>query len=298
MVNQHSYDIVLMDMQMPVMDGLTATKEIRKLTQFKDLPILAMTANAMDQDKEKCAEAGMNDHVAKPIDPDELFNALLKWIKPKTSLRDKEPKQNKVTDTVIDHSGLQAIEGLDTQLGLKRVMGKMPLYLNMLKKYVETGHAAVSDLRNALADNDQEVAERVAHTCKGVNGNIGASALQSMAGSIEKLVKGNHDRDQILREFETFAVAQTSMVDAISSVLPVNPSETKVSTSKVLKKPMDKKVFDKFIALLKDDDTEASIYLALNETDFKAHFTEVIFNNMTEALLDFDFEKALALAIG
>ena len=298
MVSQYPYDIVLMDMQMPVMDGLTATREIRKLDQFKDLPILAMTANAMDQDKEKCAEAGMNDHVAKPIDPDELFNALLKWIKPKTSLLDKEANKKKVGDTVIDPSGLEAIVGLDTKLGLKRVMGKMPLYLNMLKKYVETGHAAVTDLRNALAMNDQEVAERVAHTCKGVNGNIGASGLQAMAGSIEKLVKVNHDRDQIMREFEAFAVAQISMVDAISSALPVGPSEVKVSGSNGLKKPMDKKVYDKFIALLKDDDTEANVYLELNETDFKAHFTEVIFNNMTEALLDFDFEKALALATG
>ncbi len=297
MIGQHTYDIVLMDMQMPVMDGLTATREIRKLDQFKNLPILAMTANAMDQDKEKCADAGMNDHVAKPIDPNELFNALLKWIQPKTSLLDKKAIQKKVVDVVNDASRLEAIPGLDIKLGLKRVMGKMPLYLNMLKKYVETGYTAVSDLRNALVANDQEVAERVAHTCKGVNGNIGASALQSMAGSIEKLVKSNYDRDQMMREFETFAAAQISMVDAISSALPVVPSEAKVPESKVLKKLMDKKVFDKFIALLKDDDTEASIYLELNETDFKAHFTEVIFNNMTEALLDFDFEKALALAI-
>jgi two-component system sensor histidine kinase/response regulator len=285
-------------MQMPVMDGLTATREIRKLDQFKDLPILAMTANAMDQDKEKCAEAGMNDHVAKPIDPDDLFNALLKWIKPKTSFLEKEATQNKVIDTVGEQSVLESIEGLDTKLGLKRVMGKMPLYLNMLKKYVETGHAAVSDLRNALAINDQEVAERVAHTFKGVNGNIGASSLQAMAGSIEKLVKTNHDHDQIMQEFETFAVAQINMVNAISSALVDGLSDIKASSSNALKKPMDKKMYDKFISLLEDDDTEANVYLELNEVDFKAHFTEVIFNNMTEALLNFDFEKALALAKG
>ncbi len=296
MVSQHLYDIVLMDMQMPVMDGLTATKEIRKLDQFKDLPILAMTANAMDQDKEKCAEAGMNDHVAKPIDPDDLFNALLKWIKPKTSPLVKEAKQIKEVEAINQTTGLDSIVGLDTKLGLKRVMGKMPLYLNMLKKYVETGHTAVSDLRNALAMNDQEVAERIAHTFKGVNGNIGASALQAMADSIEKLVKLNNDRDQLMQEFETFAVAQISMVEAISSALPVGSSETSTSPSNRVKKPIDKKVFDKFIELLKDDDTDANVYLELHESAFKAHFSEVIFNNMTEALLDFDFEKALALA--
>lgn len=296
MVSQRPYDIVLMDMQMPVMDGLTATREIRKLDQFKELPILAMTANAMDQDKEKCAEAGMNDHVAKPIDPDELFNALLKWIKPITSVLEKEVKPKKVEETLNETFGFEAIVGLDTKLGLKRVMGKMPLYLNMLKKYVETGYTAVSDLRNALVANDHEVAERVAHTCKGVNGNIGASALQIMAGSIEKSVKERIDINQIMQEFEVFAIAQISMVDAISKTLPVVQTESKVSGSKGVNKPIDKKMLDKFIALLNDDDTEANVYLERNETDFKAHFSEVIFNNMTNALLDFDFEKALALA--
>jgi two-component system sensor histidine kinase/response regulator len=238
MVTQNSYEIVLMDMQMPVMDGLTATKEIRKLEQFKDLPILAMTANAMDQDKEKCAEAGMNDHVAKPIDPDDLFNALLKWIKPKALTQAKNNVQpNKEAEVFKEASDLDAIAGLDTKLGLKRVMGKMPLYLTMLKKYVETGNAAISELRNALSANDNEVAERVAHTCKGVNGNIGASGLQLMAGSIEKLVKGNHDRGQLMEEFEAFASAQTIMVDAIARVLSLSSVEPQASLSAESTKP-------------------------------------------------------------
>ena len=77
------YDIVLMDMQMPVMDGVTATGEIRKDARFKDLPVVAMTANAMQGDRDRCLAAGMNDHVAKPIEPENLWKALLKWIKPR-----------------------------------------------------------------------------------------------------------------------------------------------------------------------------------------------------------------------
>ena len=83
MLDKRSYDIVLMDMQMPVMDGTTATREIRKDERFKDLPIVAMTANVMEADIEKCREAGMWDHIGKPIDPDELFGKLLKWVKPR-----------------------------------------------------------------------------------------------------------------------------------------------------------------------------------------------------------------------
>jgi two-component system sensor histidine kinase/response regulator len=151
MIALHAYDIVLMDMQMPVMDGLTATREIRKMDRFKDLAVLAMTANAMDQDKEKCAEAGMNDHVAKPIDPDELFNALLKWIKPKAHAEAKLQLAKKTEHAADAPLDLDAIAGLDTKLGLKRVMGKMPLYVSMLKKYVETGPAALADLKQAIA---------------------------------------------------------------------------------------------------------------------------------------------------
>ncbi len=81
MLNKRPYDIVLMDMQMPVMDGITATREIRQDERFQNLPILAMTANVMEADIEKCREAGMQDHIGKPIDPDELFAKLLKWVK-------------------------------------------------------------------------------------------------------------------------------------------------------------------------------------------------------------------------
>lgn len=296
MVGQHAYDIVLMDMQMPVMDGLTATREIRKIDQFKDLAILAMTANAMDQDKEKCAAAGMNDHVAKPIDPEELFNALLKWIKPKAGSMGKAQKE-KTVESVIDVSvGLESIAGLDTKLGLKRVMGKMPLYISMLKKYVETGHTALADLRNALAVKDQDTAERIAHTCKGVNGNIGASALQDIAGKIEKSVKKTMDGDELLKDVEQLCLAQTAMVDAISKVLSLDVEKVNLVTLEAAKRPMDQKILNPFIALLKDDDTGALAYLEEHELAFKTQFSNQIFNSMNEALLEFNFEKALALA--
>lgn len=297
MLDLHAYDIVLMDMQMPVMDGLTATREIRKIDRFKDLAVLAMTANAMDQDKEKCAEAGMNDHVAKPIDPDELFNALLKWIKPKAQVgaalpQDKHSKQS--ADAPID---LDSIAGLDTKLGLKRVMGKMPLYINMLKKYVETGPAALLDLKQAIAVKDQDTAERIAHTFKGISGNIGASALQDMAGNIEKLIKTPKNKDALLKDLEQFSLAQNAMVDAIALALSLDCTKADSTAPEVQKQAMDEKILQSFIALLKDDDTGALPYLEKHEQAFKAHFSNQIFNTINEALLEFNFEKALVLVI-
>jgi two-component system sensor histidine kinase/response regulator len=297
MIAQHVYDIVLMDMQMPVMDGLTATREIRKIDRFKDLAVLAMTANAMDQDKEKCAEAGMNDHVAKPIDPDELFNALLKWIKPKAQVGEALPQakhEQQVADAPID---LDTIAGLDTKLGLKRVMGKMPLYINMLKKYVETGPAALVGLKQAIAVKDQDTAERIAHTFKGINGNIGASALQDMAGNIEKLIKNPNNTDAVLKGLDQFSLAQTAMVDSIALAMSLDFTKADLAVPDAVKQAMDEKILQSFIALLKNDDTGALPYLEKHEQAFKAHFSNRIFNTINDALLEFDFEKALALVI-
>jgi two-component system sensor histidine kinase/response regulator len=297
MIALHAYDIVLMDMQMPVMDGLTATREIRKMDRFKDLAVLAMTANAMDQDKEKCAEAGMNDHVAKPIDPDELFNALLKWIKPKAHAEAKLQLAKKTEHAADAPLDLDAIAGLDTKLGLKRVMGKMPLYVSMLKKYVETGPAALADLKQAIAVKDQDTAERIAHTFKGINGNIGASGLQDMAGNIEKLIKKTTDADALLKDVEQFSLQQTAMVDAIALALSLDFNKADSIAPEEVKRPMDEKILQPFIALLKDDDTGALAYLEKYEQAFKAHFSNQTFDTINEALLEFDFEKALALAI-
>jgi two-component system sensor histidine kinase/response regulator len=124
MVGLQKYDLVLMDMQMPVMDGVTATIKIRSNPQLRALPIIAMTANVMAKDREKCIEAGMNDHVSKPIDPDELFATLLRWIKP----RDKSSTAKEGTTVTLSipapaktpDSGTLEIAGIDTKAALRR----------------------------------------------------------------------------------------------------------------------------------------------------------------------------------
>src|SRR5208283_2083109 len=145
MVDKHEYDLVLMDMQMPVMDGITATRAIRSKPRFGTLPIIAMTANVMASDREKCTEAGMNGHIAKPIDPDELFDALLRWIKPRNvgsgkaagAAQAKTPLAPKpeivATDAIVPE-----IEGVDVTGGLKRVVGNKRLYLDLLAKFATT----------------------------------------------------------------------------------------------------------------------------------------------------------------
>jgi two-component system sensor histidine kinase/response regulator len=198
-----------MDMQMPVMDGVTATREMRKLSQLASLPIVAMTANAMEQDRRRCLDAGMNDFLVKPIDPQDMEAILLRWTKPR---REAVTAPAATSDVAVrapreplaaDAAGfLPEIAGLDSALGLSRMMGKKPLYLAMLKRYVAGQAATVSDLRNALARGDAATAERLAHTTKAVSGTVGATGVQQRAAALETAIRDGSGAAQLQRLIE------------------------------------------------------------------------------------------------
>ncbi len=130
-VRKRSFDLVLMDIQMPIMDGYETTREIRKIPQFSDLPILAMSASAMTQDREESIAAGMNDHVPKPIDLQQLFSALLKWIKPgKRTVPSQTQNSKRIFSKNINLP--DSIPGINIKKGIARVSGKKSLYKDLL----------------------------------------------------------------------------------------------------------------------------------------------------------------------
>ncbi len=188
MIQTKSYDLILMDIQMPVMDGYTATREIRKLGTGYDsqtLPIIAMTANAMAGDREKSEEAGMNDHVSKPIQPQKLFAALKKWVrlspqmKQASNLRPQR-KENQMPPPLPD-----ALPGIDMADGLARVGGNQKLLRKILIDVVNQFENTCTDIQK-MADQDMyDEAQRHAHSLKGVAGNIGANELQLAAAAVE-----------------------------------------------------------------------------------------------------------------
>jgi two-component system sensor histidine kinase/response regulator len=300
MLDKRLYDIVLMDMQMPVMDGVTATREIRKDERFKDLPILAMTANVMDTDIEKCREAGMGDHIGKPIDPDELFAKLLKWIKPRQidetqetiAPPEKAPEAEKEKPTPAKQGDLPDIPGLDTNLGLKRVMGKKAFYLDMLKKYIDNQGQAPVQIRQSLDADDYGTAERQAHTAKGVSGNIGATELQGMAAALEKAIKEKSPRDEIGALLETFGAAHGKLIGRLMEAFPAAavPEETgtvdEAKAAEVCKKMME---------LLANDDSEAVDYLDTEKDALRYILGRDQFGPFDQAVKQYDFAQALEL---
>jgi two-component system sensor histidine kinase/response regulator len=307
MLDKRTYDIVLMDMQMPVMDGTTATREIRKDERFKDLPILAMTANVMEADIEKCREAGMWDHIGKPIDPDELFGKLLKWVKPKprrieevqetaavpaTAVEEKKPEEAKIAE----QDGLPHIPGLDITQGLKRVLGKKDFYLKILGMFITNQGEAPAQIRQSLDSGDHETAERLAHSAKGVSGNVGATGLQEMAAKVEKAIKEGQPREDIEKVLVPFAEAHAILITRLKEALPAQeirevagPEITPVNREKAVA------ACKRLTELLTNDDSEAVDFLDGESDVLRGMLGTKQFAFIEEAIKQYDFEKALGL---
>ncbi|MGO9118053.1 MAG: response regulator [Desulfomonilaceae bacterium] len=202
MVGAENFDVVLMDIQMPVMGGFEATQEIRKDERFKDLPIIAMTAHAMAGDREKSLEAGMNDHVTKPIDPDQLLSALMKWIKPGERQISKGVTDSSIGKKQVEDILPSELPGISIASGLGRVGGNKQLYAKLLCQFRDGQETAVEQIKAALQSGDVETATRLAHTVKGVSGNLGGEELYRAAADLEKAIKeGKEDLDGPMTEF-------------------------------------------------------------------------------------------------
>ena len=185
-----NFDVVLMDLQMPEMDGYQATRKIRSDPRFASFPIIAMTAHATIEERQKCLEAGMNGHVSKPIDPSSLFDTLERFVAP-TAKGPAVPPQEPAPAAVAEADELPDVPGLNTAEGLMRVAGNKKLYRKLLRQFSTTEADAAQRIASALAENDRALAERLAHTVKGVAGNIGASAVQNAAANLEKAIAGS-----------------------------------------------------------------------------------------------------------
>ncbi|MES2939895.1 MAG: response regulator [Pseudomonadota bacterium] len=258
MVHEADYDLVFMDMQMPVMDGVTATQAMRGIARLRDLPIVAMTANAMAQDRDKCMAAGMNDFLVKPIDPAAMWAILLRWIRqdvpvaapapvlaPLPTLPTLPPAPAPVsasaseftftTNTMLFTPSLpprtaapstaatdlpQGIGGLDTTLGLSRMAGKKTLYLSMLRRYASGQRDAGSQIRAALQAGDRPTAERLAHTLKGVSGSVGASDIQALAGTLEDALRQGQPLEEVQLRLVEMEVPLGGLIAALEAQLP------------------------------------------------------------------------------
>lgn len=301
------YDIVLMDMQMPVMDGVTASRLIRLNHKADKLPIVAITANAMQEDRERCLTAGMNDFVTKPILPALLWQTLVRWIAPRPGLglshaapyvpqapqvQHAEP----VTRTASPAPLPDRIEGLDMERGLALMGNNQSLYLKTLHAFVGTQHDAINDVRHMLLAEDLAAAERMAHTLKGQAAYLGAADLQSRAGALEDLLntaqKGSTDLPRIEAAMQAVAVLLAALVQAVREAFAAGPS-TAVEPSP--EEPVDTAqaavLAQRLHGLVESNDPEALDLLEQNRAALQQHFGDRL-QGIERALQGFDFEAA------
>jgi CheY-like chemotaxis protein len=185
------FDIVLMDLQMPEMDGYQATAKIRSDPRFEKLPIIAMTAHATMEERQRCLEAGMNDHVSKPIVPDILYAP---WSAGRSRPKAATTVAAESKPDAAAPAGIPVIEGIDAADGLARVAGNAPLYRRLLERFAVEEGAAGDAIAGALDRGDRGGAERVAHTVKGVAGNLAMRRLREAAATLERAIREGGER--------------------------------------------------------------------------------------------------------
>ncbi len=298
----NQYDAILMDIQMPVMDGYTATREIRKDERFKELPIIAMTAHAMSGDEDKSLEAGMNGHVAKPIDPDQLFATLQKWIKPsKRRVQVQQPEvpvERPDSDAALptEDELPEFLPGFDLAGGLERLMGNKRLYRKLLvdfgTKYIEIAN----DIRAALDTKDFEQAHSLVHNLKGMAGNLEATDLQAAAVGMEKLVKGDQKEtpstNQLDQKFMELENAINQALEAVQTLgLPAEEKIINPSTEWLAEVPVEfvKELIDRIKTAAEMGDV-MKIQLIAEELKSESDAVAPFCDNLIRLAEDFDFD--------
>ncbi len=219
LLDRGSYDLVLMDIQMPVMDGLEATRRIRQNSRFRDLPIVAMTAHAMTGDRDKSLAAGMNDHITKPIDSAVLYRALKKWIKGRRTADPDVMVEPLAADTLADGLSLPDLPGIDREEALRILNYKTDLFVKMLYDFRNNYGSLPTILRELSVAGQWSEIQKKAHAIKGVAGYIGSLSLRQAAEALENSLRSEL-REEAVNHLATFIDILDDLLSSLSA-LPV-----------------------------------------------------------------------------
>ncbi|MEW6164719.1 MAG: response regulator [Pseudomonadota bacterium] len=251
------YALVLMDIQMPEMDGLAATREIRKDPRHHDLPIVAMTAHAMSGDRERSLAAGMNDHLTKPIDPEALFAALLRWIRPRQETG--ADADAAAIDALLAEADAEieipVLAGIDTARGLANNLGRPALYLRILTGFVKEFGDCAGSIDAALARNDHPEARRLAHSLKSAAAMIGAGALAELARTLEEAFAAGG------RAADMQAACAAELARVVAVLRPLADEQAEGRPAGAVEAPVPGRLgelVERLALLLKNDDAAAS----------------------------------------
>jgi CheY-like chemotaxis protein/HPt (histidine-containing phosphotransfer) domain-containing protein len=286
LLDQQYFDGVLMDCQMPIMDGYVATDAIRQQKRFAQLPVIAMTANAMAGDKDKVIEAGMNDHIAKPINVNSMFKTLAKWITPKNSTAKVCNDKDKHEDTEVL---IPNFININRTAGMVVTQNNAKLYLKLLTRFAAYYKNSKVDFEHWLQSEDREMASRWAHSLKGTAGNIGAEEVQIAAGELEVVCVDEQRQIEIMDAFNNVEIA----------LLPIMQELELFLEAQIINTDTAEYDFDKVQSLLANLSTliqEYNISASDVIDELEPMFQNTKYQNALEmvgnAIGEFDFESA------
>jgi signal transduction histidine kinase/CheY-like chemotaxis protein len=304
-LQQHQYDCVLMDINMPVMDGYQASHKIRQQALLVDLPIIAMTANALTGAKEKCLASGMNDYISKPFNISELKTVLIKWIK-----TDEKPKYNRrssdrrelqrrsmIRRSVHEQIGLTHTPtaiSLNIENALKR-FGNEKIYFKTLKLFKLNQHDVVKKIGSAIDNKEQELAQRLLHTIKGISAQIGADRLHDISQLMEINAKNSIDYSDMLALFkneleQVFADISELELQKEDSSLPAEGSSQELAAQE--NSDSISELLLELQQLIKQYDTQAIIVLETLMAKNSNQQQQVHLEKIASSLDQFDYEAA------
>jgi two-component system sensor histidine kinase/response regulator len=290
-----AYDVVLMDLQMPEMDGHQATAALRRDGRFGALPIIAMTAHATVEERQRCLDEGMNDHISKPIDPAALFDTVARHCRKSPSTVAEKPvpaapSRAEAGDVV------PAIDGLDVKDGEKRVMGNRKLYVKLLRQFVEQQGPAPEQIAAAVAKGETSVAERLAHTLKGVAGGIGAKAVQAEAATLEKMIREGAAADDVETARRRVAAVLDPLVAALRSGLQAPAADIAASATPEPIDPAKIRVaVGQLMSLLSDSDAGCGDFVDENRALLQAVLPEPQWSEFEKLIQGYALGEARAL---
>jgi CheY-like chemotaxis protein len=290
------FDVVLMDLQMPEMDGYQATAKLRSDGRFKTMPIIAMTAHATIEERQRCLAAGMNDHIPKPIDPGTLFETVSRFYKPLAPPISVAESNSTGTGNHITAENLPSIPGLDAREGLSRVGGNRKLYLKLLHEFVEQQGSAATQIDQELERGEPERAERLAHTVKGVAGNLGAKAVQAGAGALEKLIHARARPEEVGPAKEQLAAALASLLAPLTAALSsASPEDTEPSLATASPSEHLGAVMAQLTKLLTESDPGVADFIDANQGILRPLFTSEAWQQMRKHAQAYAFDECRTL---
>lgn len=293
-IAKQPYDLVLMDMQMPVMDGLEATKALRAQAVYSKLPILALTANAFEEDRKHCLEAGMNDYVPKPVGPELLYAKLLRWLPSNFNpLPGGADRQNVAgTDVMLtDVNQFESIEGLDSAQLLQMVKGDLTKFRRFLTMFADSHSDDMTQVLEALASNQFDRAKNLAHGLKGVAGVLGATQILQTASELEQALRQETALDECIKLAKACDLAIRQLVRAISAL----PEESSMQIAPTAVDPLRaRQVLEELEILLLESNARASV-LVRQSVDVLEQLLGKRYADFARRIDAFDYEEALSM---